>query len=190
MMETVAAVPADEMRKEAPGDPLPSPFNQIVSLLQMRIGCDFRFYRKSALRRRIQRRMGLHAIEGPQDYLALLRNNPEESKRLFRDLVISVTSFFQDRESMDALEREVIPALVETASDELPVRVWVPGCATGEEAYSIAILLTEEFIRREKLPKIQIFATDIDSSALNIARAGLYAESIAVDVSPKRLTGN
>ncbi len=162
--------------------------SRILALLRARIKYDFRCYRKNMLLRRIQRRMGLKHIDGLAEYLELLRNDADEVNRLYRDLLISVTGFFRDAEAYNELEQQVIPQLLERNASDIPVRVWVPGCATGEEAYSIAMQFIEQFSAAQKQPNIQIYATDIDESALEFARQGIYPESIVSDISAKRLT--
>jgi len=160
--------------------------NRILALLRTRIKYDFRCYRKNMLLRRVLRRMGLNHINLLTEYLEILRNDAEEIDLLYHDLLISVTCFFRDPQAYQVLEQRVIPQLVEQHSDS-PVRVWVPGCATGEEAYSIAMLLIEQFSAALKPPDIQIYATDIDDNALEFARQGIYPESITADVSNERL---
>ncbi len=137
--------------------------------------------------RRVQRRMSLSHTARIADYLELLRENPDEVTALHRDLLISVTAFFRESEAFDLLEQQVIPSLVERQKNEAPVRVWIPGCATGEEAYSIAMLLSEGFAAADKPANVQIFASDIDEPSLDVARAGIYPASIAGDVSSERL---
>jgi two-component system CheB/CheR fusion protein len=130
--------------------------------------------------------MAVNQIRELDAYVRYLRENAEEIRQLFRELLISVTDFFRDPEAFEALEEQVIPRLVEEPIND-GVRVWVPGCATGEEAYSIAILLREEMERVKKNLEVRIFATDIDSEAIVTARAGLYPNGIAADVSAERL---
>ena len=161
--------------------------SRILALLRARIKYDFRCYRKNMLLRRIQRRMGLNHVDHLSEYLELLRNNTDEVDRLYRDLLISVTGFFRDSEAYRVLEQRVIPYLIEHNKSEVPVRAWIPGCATGEEAYSIAMLLIEQFSAAQKSPNIQIYASDIDENALEFARQGIYPQSIATDISAKRL---
>ncbi len=132
--------------------------------------------------------MQVKQITELQDYLELLRENPDEIQALFGDLLISVTTFFRDPAAFEALEKLVIPHLFEGKDSSSVIRVWAPGCATGEEAYSIAMLLMEEAARRNVRPQIQIFATDIDASALNTAREGRYPAAIEADVSEERLS--
>jgi two-component system CheB/CheR fusion protein len=160
---------------------------QVLALLLTRSKFDFRPYRKKMLTRRIERRMGLNQLDSMPEYLALLRNNPEELKRLVKDLFISVTSFFRDPEAFRQLASQVIAPLVEGKEADAVIRVWVPGCATGEEPYSIAMLLEEQLAAANKTCRVQLFATDVDEDALGVARHGIYPDSIAADVSPERL---
>jgi two-component system CheB/CheR fusion protein len=130
--------------------------------------------------------MGLNRVEGLEDYLGFLRQHPEEAVQLFKDLLIGVTGFFHEPEAFEALE-QVIAEIVEHKTTDQPVRIWVPGCSTGEEPYSIAMLVSEQLQAARKHCPVQIFATDIDEEALATARAGLYPENIVVDVPPERL---
>ena len=165
--------------------------NRILAVLRSRSRHDFRGYRKNVLVRRIQRRMGLLHIGNFPAYLNHLREHTEEINALCKDLLIGVTNFFRDPDAFEILAQRVIPELVEShvsnADDERPVRVWVPGCATGEEAYSIAILLIEQFRAMNKPASIQIFASDIDEGSLDIARQGIYPDNVVADISPQRL---
>jgi two-component system CheB/CheR fusion protein len=173
---------------EAPGTAnAPDLLNRILVLLRIRTRYDFRCYRKNMLMRRVLRRMGLWQIKPLADYLELLRENPDEVLALYKDLLIGVTSFFRDPEAFQVLEQRVIPDLVARNRGNTPVRVWVPGCATGEEAYSIAILVLERFSEIKSTPNLQIFASDLDDEALRFARAGIYPTTIAGDLSPERL---
>ena len=165
----------------------PDHLNQVLALLRARTKFDFRCYRKKMLARRLERRMGLSHFENVADYLAYLREHPEEVKQLARDLLISVTSFFRDPDAFSALETEVIAPLIQAKDADAPLRVWVPGCATGEEPYSVAMLLLEQLAAAQKPCRLQIFATDVDEEALEVARQGIYPESISADVSPERL---
>src|SRR5580700_9551651 len=143
--------------------------------------------RKARLRAVLERRMKALQIETVEQYVQALERQPEEADRLFNDLLIGVTHFFRDAEAFEALGREVIPKLFEGKRADDQVRVCVVGCATGEEAYSIAILLCEHASTLKDCPKIQIFATDIDDRSLSMARKGRYPESIAEHVSAERL---
>ena len=156
----------------------------IVTLLRARTRQDFRHYRKSMILRRIQRRMALQHIETIEKYGERLRRNTPELAALRRDLLISVTTFFREPEAFAVLAAQVLPNLIRRASAEGPVRVWVPACSTGEEAYSIAMLLIEQFRAARKKPSLQIFATDVDEDSIEIARRGAYPDSIAAAVSP------
>lgn len=158
---------------------------QVLALLRARTKFDFRAYRKRMLLRRVLRRMGLNHLERLADYLALLRERPDELSQLGKDLLISVTSFFRDPEMFQVLETQVLPELIE--SRDTPVRVWVPGCATGEEAYSIAMLLIERIAATGKACPIQIFATDVDEGALEVGRRGIYPDALVADLSRRQL---
>lgn len=160
--------------------------NKIFMLLRNRTGNDFTHYKHTTIRRRIQRRMVLHKLERLKDYLRYLVEHPSELDELFQDILINVTSFFRDPEVFDALKERVFPAILEGRRDET-VRIWVAGCSTGEEAYSIAIALLESLGERAAGTAIQIFASDIDAKAIDKARAGIYPEGIKADVSPARL---
>ena len=132
--------------------------------MRRKTGHDFSRYKTGTLNRRIQRRMQVLQLTSVADYVERLRRNGGEVDRLFRDLLISVTHFFRDPEAWRVLGAEVLPALVERAGREGSLRVWIPGCATGEEAYSAAILLREEMVRAGARPRVQIFAGDIDAT--------------------------
>jgi len=161
---------------------------QILSVLRVKTGQDFTYYKRATVMRRIARRMQVTQTDTLEQYLTYLRNHGEEAQALFNDLLISVTSFFRDPDAYKALAAHVIPALFDSCPGSGTVRVWVAGCATGEEAYSIAILLVEEATRRGVRPDIQVFATDLDAKALATAREGCYPAAIAADVSEERLT--
>jgi two-component system CheB/CheR fusion protein len=175
----------------APEETAPEHLNRILALLRARTKHDFRAYRKNMLMRRVQRRMGLCHIDRLADYLEHLRDQGDEVRALSRDLLIGVTGFFREPEAFQVLAQRVLPELVQRSGrrgeGDRPIRVWVPGCATGEEAYSIAMLLMEEYGAARRPVSVQIFATDIDEEALDVARAGVYPESITSDVSADRL---
>jgi two-component system CheB/CheR fusion protein len=160
---------------------------QILALLRARTQYDFRCYRKRMLMRRVQRRMGLARLERLTDYLARLRDDAAEVNALFKDLLIGVTSFFREPDAFRLLEQRVLNTLVEHCDNDSPLRVWVPACSSGEEAYSIAMLLIESCERHNRPCAIQVFATDIDEDALAFARQGLYPAGIKADLSPARL---
>lgn len=161
--------------------------SRIAALLRMRTGHDFSGYKDNTILRRIQRRMQVLQIDDPAAFYERLRAEPQQVDLLFQDLLIGVTSFFRDPHAFDVLERLVVPKLFEGRKPDETIRVWVPGCATGEEAYSVAMLLRENAPRGAASPNLQIFATDIDERALEVARAGRYPATIATDVTPKRL---
>jgi len=160
---------------------------KILILLRNQTSHDFCQYKPSTIQRRIERRMVVNQITTIERYLTCLQQTPEEVGSLFNDLLIGVTSFFRDPEAFKALENQVIPKLFAGKSADAVIRVWVPGCSTGEEAYSIAILLAERQEAMKQSFKVQIFATDIDSRAIATARSGIYPASIANDVSSERL---
>lgn len=160
---------------------------RIFSQLNTSTGHDFSGYKRSTILRRIRRRMQVTQTDDLQAYLDLLRDDSQESEALFKDFLISVTNFFRDTASFAALEKSIIPNLFVEGKDSKPVRIWVPGCATGEEAYSIAMLICEHIDTLPGDPSFQVFATDLDEEAIDYARAGLYPQVIAADVSPQRL---
>jgi len=160
---------------------------KIFILLRTQTDHDFSLYKPSTINRRIERRMAVHQIETIVEYIKYLQRTPAEVDALFRDLLIGVTNFFRDPEAFKTLEEQVIPRLFDDRPAGDTIRVWSPGCATGEEAYSIAILLQERLEALKKSYKVQVFATDIDSRAIATARIGLYPASIAADVAPERL---
>ncbi len=160
---------------------------KIFILLRAQTGHDFSQYKPSTLHRRIERRMAVHQVDTIDSYVKYLQQTPTEVEALFRDLLIGVTSFFRDPDAFQALGDQIILKLFAGRAEGEVIRVWSPGCSTGEEAYSIAILLQEHIDVLKLNYRIQIFATDIDSQAIVTARAGLYPASIAADVSPERL---
>jgi two-component system CheB/CheR fusion protein len=164
-----------------------STLQQLFGLLRSETGHDFSGYKRPTMLRRIARRMQIHQLEDMADYLGFLQDQPDEVHELFRTLLINVTSFFRDPDAFEALKDDVIPKLFEQRTHQDEVRVWVPGCATGEEAYSIAILLAEEAAQHADAPGMQILATDPASEAISYAREGMYPTSIEENVSPERL---
>ena len=160
---------------------------KICILLRDRTGHDFSLYKENTVIRRVERRMALHQIDRQDEYLRVLQAMPGEVEALFHDLLIGVTSFFRDPEAFAVLESEVIPHLFAQAGASSTVRVWVCGCSTGEEAYSIGILLHEHMDTLGRTFNVQVFATDVDRQAVDKARAGVFPASIAADVSPGRL---
>ena len=169
-----------------------SPLQKIFQLIRARTGHDFALYKPSTIDRRIERRMAVNQIESLDDYVLKLQQSPDEIDILFQDLLIGVTSFFRDPEAFEKLEREVLPQLVsEKCAIGGPLRVWVCGCSTGEEAYSLAMLIHEQLeaasASAEASMNVQIFASDIDARAIAVARTGLYPTNITESVTPKRL---
>ena len=160
---------------------------RICAVLQTRTGHDFSRYKKNTLIRRIQRRMQVLKVGEASQYIDVLRKSDDEAKQLFRDLLINVTQFFRDQEAFALLARQVIPRLVDGRGQDDPIRLWVPGCSTGEEPYSLAILLSERAREIGAAVQVQIFASDIDEDALELARLGRYPLSIDEDVSAERL---
>jgi len=161
--------------------------HQIIRHLRSRTGHDFSNYKKATLLRRITRRMQVARRVSLDAYLDYLQKAPEEANALFSDLLITVTAFFRDQDSFQTLASKGLPRLFEGLEDDSDLRIWVAGCATGEEAYSLAILIQEEMDQRRPYPRVQIFATDLDEGALSTGREGLYPDSIRADVSDERL---
>ena len=163
------------------------PLLQIFAVMRNRTGHDFSRYKQSTIRRRLQRRMSVQGVRNIADYASLLRSSEPEIKALLKDILISVTSFFRDPEAFDALKENLTEQL-KTKNQDDDLRVWVTGCATGEEAYSVAIVVAECLDELDKHFPVQIYATDIDSDALSVARAGVYPANIVADVTPERLS--
>ena len=160
---------------------------KIFILLRAQTSHDFSQYKPSTICRRIERRMAVHQIDSTDAYVKYLQQTPVEIEALFRDLLIGVTNFFRDPEAFEALESLVIPKLFEGKPPGAVIRAWSSGCSTGEEAYSLAILLHEQSEKLKQTYKLQVFASDIDSRAIAVARAGVYPASIAANISPERL---
>ena len=177
---------AQNMPQPAP-PVITSGINKILMQLRSATGHDFSQYKKSTIGRRIERRMSMHGIGSLDVYARYLQEHPAEISRLFKELLINVTSFFRDPEAFDALKSEVLPQLFKGKPKDYVLRVWVAGCATGEEVYSIAILLSEYMEEIHQKYKVLLFATDLDDDAITIARAGLYPPNIAQDMNAERL---
>ncbi len=176
--------------KALPDDAVSSSLMGISSLLRTHTGHDFSFYKPNTILRRIERRMNLHHISHIGRYVKFLQDNGGELDLLFKELLIGVTNFFRDSEAFKVLQEEALPDVLKGKSGENNTcRVWIPGCSTGEEAYSIAIAITECIggLKLSGKVRVQIFATDIDKDAVDRARQGLYPPSITTDVSPERL---
>jgi len=178
----------------APGAAAPEPaspedenFAKVIELLRRSSGVDFTNYKTSTLTRRIARRMALHKADRLAEYAHVLEEKPAEIDALFQDILINVTSFFRDAESFELLKTRLFPRLLEERGANEPIRLWVVGCSTGEEAYSLAIAFTECMEREGRLWPMQIFATDLNGAVIERARAGLYPKSISERVSAQRL---
>ena len=167
---------------------LQSGLEKILILLRTRTSHDFSYYKRNTLYRRIERRMGIHQIDRIATYVRFLQENPQELDLLFKELLIGVTSFFRDPETWRILREETLPALL-ASRPAGPLRAWVAGCSTGEEAYSLAIVFKEvvEKLKPRKNFKLQIFASDLDRDAIDKARQGVFLENISADVAPERL---
>ena len=160
---------------------------EIFSLIRKEMGHDFANYKTTTIRRRIERRMAVHQIESICDYHQFLRGNRTEVKELSKDLLITVTNFFRESETFDFLKEKVLPGLVDNKPADSSLRIWVPGCSTGEEAYTLGMILTEIMEEQGIRLDTQIFATDLDGGSVEIARKGVYPESVAPDLSEERL---
>src|SRR5262249_22423703 len=176
----------DKHRKQDDGTKTQS-YQTINGILHKQVGHDFSGYKEKSFQRRVRHRMQVLQVASLKQYVARLRAEPEEVTLLFRDLLIGVTNFFRDPGAFEALEKTVIPALFEGKGASDNVRIWVPGCATGEEVYSLAILVREHMETLRVSPKVQLFATDIDENALVVARTGRYPEPLLENVSKQRL---
>ena len=162
-------------------------FADIIDLLAAKTRHDFSFYKQGTLQRRIDRRMAMAGLDSSTRYLGVLREDSAERELLAKDLLINVTHFFRDPAAFDLLAETVIPELVRLQPADRPLRIWVPGCSTGEEAYSITMLFIEQIAAAKRSIKLQVFASDIDADCIAFARNGIYPESIEADVTPARL---
>lgn len=160
---------------------------EIFAILRQQVGVDFTHYKPATLRRRIQRRLVLHKLDTLKDYVELLRAQKNEVRELFGDLLIHVTGFFRDAHVFTALKKRVFPKFTKGRLADHPIRIWIPGCSTGEEVYSLAIALLEYMEEKKVHHPVQIFGTDINDAALDRARAGIYQGNIKNEVSPERL---
>ena len=167
--------------------PMGDGFVKIIDLLRKRTPHDFALYKEGTLGRRIERRMAMAGLEDSDRYFDLLTKDQAELQRLADDLLINVTRFFRDAAAFKLLAETISPKFISAQPPDRPIRIWVPGCSTGEEAYSIAMIFLEEITTTERNMKLQIFATDVDQDAIAFAREGLYPPSIEADVSPSRL---
>lgn len=187
----VARVPVQEQTAALAGRDL----DELLKMVGERSGVDFSLYKQTTLQRRIARRMVVHRLEKLRDYVRYVKDNPGELDELYRDILIHVTGFFRDPEAFEALRAAIFPALLKQRDlDDSPLRIWVPGCSTGEEVYSIGMMLIEYLSEKHGNPSrllgskvVQIFATDISGAALDRARTGFYSAAAVADVSPERL---
>ena len=175
-------------RLDPADDAVADAYPRILEHLRRQTGVDFTHYKASSILRRIERRMGVIGAASLVDYARLLGESPREITTLYKDLLIGVTRFFRDPEAFEVLRTRVVPGILESTRWDQQIRVWVAGCSTGEEAYSIGMLFLEGMESSGRRLPLKIFATDIDREALEFASAGLYPESIAVDVGPERLS--
>ncbi len=190
---TIAAPTHGERVEISLAEPLPwriaslQPLAEIFELLQIHSGVDFASYKHATIERRMQRRMSQLGLNRLTDYLIYLQAHPTEIEKLYQDLLISVTSFFRDPEAFRLLKEGVLPQIVQNHSPKSPIRIWLAGCATGEEVYSVAICLLETIADLKLQRQIQIFATDVNAMSIEIARTGIYRENIIKGISPERL---
>ncbi|HKY32540.1 MAG TPA: chemotaxis protein CheB [Candidatus Polarisedimenticolia bacterium] len=181
-----ATAPAPETPPDEPAAD-DAELRRIYAMLRSAKGVDFSLYKPPTIRRRIHRRMALHKIDKIEQYTLYLRENPVEVESLYHDILIQVTHFFREPEALEALASKVFRKMGESRRGDGPVRIWIPGCATGEEAYSVAIVLLESLGDETTNISIQVFGTDISDAAIEFARSGVYPESIAEHVSAERL---
>jgi two-component system CheB/CheR fusion protein len=177
--------PADTTEQDAASREHEDALRDIMLILRAKTGHDFRAYKRATVFRRIERRMQVNGLQTLEAYRDFLHEHPHERPALLKDMLISVTNFFRDREAFDALESEVIPQLFGQGADDLRIRAWSAGCATGEEAYSLAMLLTEAAAPTST--PVQVFATDIDEDAIAQARHGFYSSAVAADITSARV---
>lgn len=177
---------AEESRTNAVGQTLDDVSKEIYAILRAQTGHEFGGYKTKTFLRRVQRRMHIRQLDSFEGYVELLRQEPPEVGVLFRDLLISVTTFFRDADAFENLASLVVPKLFDGCSAQDTIRVWVPGCATGEEVFSIGILMREHMDKLATVPRVQIFATDIDEPAITVARAGRYPAPLLENISPAR----
>ncbi|QPH41268.1 CheR family methyltransferase [Pedobacter endophyticus] len=161
---------------------------KIIMILRSHTGHDFSLYKKNTISRRIERRIAFHQLPDYEHYVNYLRENPAEVDILFNELLIGVTKFFRDKPAFETLTEHMYP-LLGSKNPEEPIRIWIAGCSTGEEAYTVAIIITEylDALQLKRKPKAQIFATDLDANAIEVARTGFYFSNIASELSPERL---
>jgi PAS domain S-box-containing protein len=161
--------------------------DQVLAVLRKYTNRDFKCYKRNTLFRRTMRRLGLRHIKHIADYVDILKNDTSEMNSLVKDFLIGVTSFFREEQVWEHVKNEIIPDMLKNMSPKMPLRIWVPGCSTGEEVYTVAILFNEAFQKTNKHANAQIFGTDIDGNAIEIARSGEYPDTIAANIQPKYL---
>ncbi len=183
---TEPAVPVPEEDEDVERDERQTILD-ILTQVRARTSHDFSRYKPATVMRRIRRRMQIHQMEDLEEYGEHVRRDRDEARQLFDDLLITVTNFFRDPETFEVLERDVVPKLFEDKAEQDQVRAWSVGCATGEEAYSLAILLLEHASRLDPSPQVQVFATDLHEASLESAREGLYPDTMETQISPERL---
>jgi two-component system CheB/CheR fusion protein len=176
-----------KIRPAPPQPVVTSSLNKIMMTLRSKTGHDFSLYKQSTIKRRIERRMTAHNIEDTNAYARYLQERPDEVQHLFKELLINVTSFFRDPEAFAVLKKDILPRLFENKPENYTFRVWTPGCSTGEEAYSIAMIFREYMDDIKQNFKVQIYGTDMDEEAIATARSGVYPPNISIDVSKERL---
>ena len=189
LIQYASHLPATAEKRASPEEEPTSGLEKVFVLLRAHGGNDFSCYKKSTIDRRIERRMGVHQFDSLARYVRFLQENPQEVELLNKELLIGVTNFFREPEMFDFLKETAVAQLLQTRSARGPLRIWNPGCSTGEETYSLAITLKEclEGLKLQDAPTIQIFATDVDQEAIDKARGGKFPSGIATDVSPERL---
>ncbi|MGZ6291621.1 MAG: CheR family methyltransferase, partial [Syntrophales bacterium] len=174
-------------RTPPPPEKTPGAMQKIFMLLRSKTGHDFSLYKKNTIHRRIEKRMSVHQFEDTSKYVRYLQEHPDEVKVLFKELLIGVTNFFRDVEAFEILKKKILPKMLAGKPENYELRIWAPGCSTGEEVYSLAMVIREHMDELKHNFKVQIFGTDIDEEAIDRARAGLYQGNINLDVNPQRL---
>ncbi len=181
------SAPGDHLAEAALSDEEQLIFAQILRLLQQHTDLDFRLYKRPTLLRRLRRRLTVNNCDTLAEYLVFLQTNPQEAFVLYREFLIGVTRFFRDPPAWALLEQDIIPQIIQSKAPNQPIKAWVVACSSGEEAYTLAILLHEALARSNRLLEIKIFATDIEKEHLDRGAAGIYPDSIAADLTPTRL---
>ena len=187
LMNYLKKLTAKKVRPISISEKAPTSLQKILMILRSQTGHDFPHYKKTTIFRRVEKRMDVHNIEDAAVYVRYLQDHPDEVQMLFKEFLIGVTSFFRDADAFEVLVKKVLPKVLEDKSEDYLVRVWVPGCASGEEVYSIAMLFREYMDEVKREYKLQIFGTDIDEDAIRQARSGTYPDNVAVDLTPERL---